>query len=309
MATSSAVELTDLSVSYGDLKAVDQLSVSVPRGSVLAVLGPNGAGKTTLIKTLATLIEPTSGSAHVAGVNVTQDPESVRQRISLSGQYSAVDADLTVEENLLLIGRLYGVVDPARQALDLRDRLQLSDIYERRVGELSGGNQRRTDLALSLVSNPEVLFLDEPTTGLDPRARQALWDVLGTLTDSGTTLVLTTQYLEEADRLADRIIVIDHGRQVEAGTPAELKQRIGGHIVTFQAEDPTQLGQLEAVIRETREAAHLSTQHSSLVVTVADSTEAVAVVAAAAGFPVTSVEISSPSLDDVFFAVTGASKS
>lgn len=303
-----AVDLIDLTVAYGDTIAVDQLSVVVPKGHVLAVLGPNGAGKTTLIKTLSTLLKPISGSATVAGVDIAAQPEEVRKRISLSGQTSAVDGDLTVEENLMLVGRLYGVVDPAARGEELRNELQLDDIYHRRVSELSGGNQRRTDLALSLVSRPEVLFLDEPTTGLDPRARHALWEVLETLTASGMALILTTQYLEEADRLADRIMVIDEGHQVEIGTPAELKQRIGGHVVTINATDPNDLQHLQALIGAAHPSRSVFTQGASLIVNVPDATHAVSVVAAADASPVqlTSVEIGSPSLDDVFFTVTGA---
>ena len=202
-------------------------------GSTLAVLGHNGAGKTTLIRVLTTLVRPDGGRALIDGFDVVGQAEQVRQRIGVTGQYAGLDEFLTGRENLELIGRLSGLGRAARRrAGELIERMALDDLAERRVGEMSGGSRRRIDLAASLVGSPSVLFLDEPTTGLDPTARAALWDVVDELTASGTTVVLTTQYLDEADRLADQIVVLDHGRIAARGTPAELKQLVGGKVVT-----------------------------------------------------------------------------
>ena len=223
----------DLHVAYGTTWALDGVDVEVARGSTLGVLGHNGAGKTTLIRVLTTLVRPNAGRVAVDGFDVVADADQVRRRIGVTGQYAGLDEFLTGRENLELIGRLIGLGGRARErAGDLVDRLDLGDVAGRRVGELSGGSRRRIDLAASLVGSPSVLFLDEPTTGLDPTARTALWQVVDELTASGTTVVLTTQYLEEADRLADDIVVLDHGRVAAHGTPAELKRLVGGKVVT-----------------------------------------------------------------------------
>ena len=228
-----AVEVVDLGKSFGSHHVLTALDFAVARGEVFALLGPNGAGKTTVINILTTLMRPDRGTAAIAGIDVVGDPERVRQRISLTGQSAAVDDVLTGTENLVMMGRLSGLprARARRRAGELLDRFDLTDAGARRVGTYSGGMRRRLDLALSFVVTPEVLFLDEPTTGLDTRSRRELWDVIRDLADAGTTVLLTTQYLEEADQLADRIAVLDRGAIVATGSAAELKARVGGDTV------------------------------------------------------------------------------
>ncbi|MDQ3462935.1 MAG: ATP-binding cassette domain-containing protein, partial [Actinomycetota bacterium] len=225
---------------YGDVTALDGLDLVVPEGSVLGLLGPNGAGKTTAVRIFTTLLEPDAGSAHVAGINVVTDPHGVRKRIGLSGQNAAVDEYLTGFENLDMVGRLYGLgrrrsKERSRELLEMFD---LSDAGDRPTKTYSGGMRRRLDLAAALVAQPPVLFLDEPTTGLDPRSRTDLWGVIRDLVRQGTTLLLTTQYLEEADRLADEIVVIDHGAIIAQGKADELKAQVGGERVELVVETP-----------------------------------------------------------------------
>ncbi|RZK74291.1 MAG: ATP-binding cassette domain-containing protein, partial [Rhodococcus sp. (in: high G+C Gram-positive bacteria)] len=216
-----AVVVEDLHVAYGKTWALDGVDLMAATGTTLGVLGHNGAGKTTLIRTLTTLVRPTIGRVQIEGLDVVADATDVRRRIGVTGQYAGLDEFLTARENLDLIGRLTGLRRTARARADaLIDRLGLDEYATRRVGELSGGSRRRIDLAASLVGSPSVLFLDEPTTGLDPLARAGLWDVVDELTEAGTTVVLTTQYLEEADRLADHIVVLSRGRVAARGTPA-----------------------------------------------------------------------------------------
>jgi len=225
---------------FQQLTALDGLDLTVPEGTVGAVLGPNGAGKTTLIRILSTLDTADGGTAFVGGYNVTTSPHSVRSVIALTGQYAAVDGDLTGRQNLAMIGRLYRLSGPAarRRADDLLDRFGLTAAAGRLVRTYSGGMRRRLDLAASLVVQPSVLFLDEPTTGLDPPSREELWAVVRMLREAGTTIVLTTQYLEEADRLADHVTVVDHGHAVAQGTPAELKAAVGGDVFELRSPDP-----------------------------------------------------------------------
>jgi ABC-2 type transport system ATP-binding protein len=305
--TTAAVVVEDLHVAYGSTQALDGVDLATTRGTTLGVLGHNGAGKTTLIRVLTTLVRPTAGRVTVDGFDVVADADQVRRRIGVTGQYAGLDEFLTGRENLELIGRLTGLGARARrQAGDLIDRLDLGDLAGRRVGQLSGGSRRRIDLAASLVGSPSVLFLDEPTTGLDPTARAGLWDVVAELTAGGTTVVLTTQYLDEADRLADHIVVLDHGRLAARGTPGELKRLVGGKVVT--ATIPA--GHLDRLPDRPDLEHPAAPGHVTVTFSTGDAANAAQLVARLthAGVDATELEVASPSLDDVFahLTLTGA---
>jgi daunorubicin resistance ABC transporter ATP-binding subunit len=230
-------------------RALDGLTLTIPTGAVYGLLGPNGAGKTTLIRILATLLHPDAGTVRVAGHDVVRHPVLVRERIGLAGQFAAVDDHLTGRENIAMIGRLYGLSrrEAARRAADIVDRINLADAADRQVKTYSAGMRRRIDLAASLIGRPEVLFLDEPTTGVDPASRQDLWHLVRDLAAEGTTVLLTTQYLDEADQLADRIAVIDHGRLLTEGTATELKDRTGGAVIELDVPAQRQHAALKAL--------------------------------------------------------------
>jgi ABC-2 type transport system ATP-binding protein len=302
---SDAVVVEDVHVAYGTTWALDGVDLDAARGTTVAVLGHNGAGKTTLIRVLTTLVRPTVGRATVDGFDVVTHADHVRGRIGVTGQYAGLDDFLTGRENLELVARLIGLSAKARiRAGELIDQLALHDVAERRVSALSGGSRRRIDLAASLVAKPSVLFLDEPTTGLDPTARAALWDVVDNLTASGTTVVLTTQYLEEADRLADHLVVLDHGRVAARGTPAELKRLVGGKVVT--ATIPVdELDRLPHA-PETQEPAGSGTLTVTYSTGDADTAAALVAHLGRAGITVHDLDIASPSLDDVFTHLTPA---
>jgi ABC-2 type transport system ATP-binding protein len=302
---STAVIVEDVHVAYGATWALDGVDLDAPRGSTLGVLGHNGAGKTTLIRVLTTLVRPTVGRATVDGFDVVTDADHVRRRIGVTGQYAGLDEFLTGRENLELVARLTGLGANSRvRAGDLIDQLGLHDLADRRVGAMSGGSRRRIDLAASLVAAPSVLFLDEPTTGLDPIARSGLWDVVDELTASGTTVLLTTQYLEEADRLADHIVVLDHGRVAAGGTPAELKRLVGGKVVTVTIP----VAEFDRLPQ--RPEAQRRAGPTTLMVTYrtgdADSAGALVAHLGDAGVTVHDLDIASPSLDDVFTHLTPA---
>jgi ABC-2 type transport system ATP-binding protein len=294
---------------YGNVTALDGMSLSVPEGTVLGVLGPNGAGKTTTVQILTTLQKPDAGRATVAGFHVVRDAHELRSHIGASGQYAAVDEHLTGAENLEMVGRLYhlGTKRAKTRGRELLARFSLEDAADRPVRTYSGGMRRRLDLAGALVANPPVLFLDEPTTGLDPRARTELWDVITELVAGGTTLLLTTQYLEEADRLADSIAVVDHGRVIARGTADELKDLVGGERIELT------VGTHADVDTARRTLARLASgepQAEAFRLTVPVThgakalTEALALLAAE-GVDVRDVGVRRPTLDDVFLTLTG----
>jgi ABC-2 type transport system ATP-binding protein len=301
-----AVVVEDVAVAFGRTHALDGVDLRVTPGTTLGVLGHNGAGKTTLIGVLTTLIRPDRGRVVIDGIDALAQPGEVRRRIGVTGQYAGLDDFLTTAENLELVGRLAGLRTAARgRAGDLVERFDLGGIASRRVGELSGGLRRRVDLAASLVASPTVLFLDEPTTGLDPTARHALWDLVAELTAAGTTVLLTTQYLEEADLLADQVVILDHGRIASHGTPAELKSLVGGKVVRAT------IGALEVdtLAQRPDTATPLGGDRVEVSFTLADAATAAALVGRLASDTVAlaDIDVASPSLDDVYFhlATTG----
>jgi daunorubicin resistance ABC transporter ATP-binding subunit len=305
------IEVQDLVKRFGPTVAVDGISLEVEAGTVLGLLGPNGAGKTTTVRVLATLLAPDGGRAVVAGHDVSAAPDLVRASIGLTGQYAAVDEKLTGSENLRMVGRLLGMSGPAARdrATELLERFGLSDAADRQVGTYSGGMRRRVDLATSLVGRPVVLFLDEPTTGLDPASRQDLWTITRELVADGTTVLLTTQYLEEADELADRIVVIDHGRVIEQGTADELKDRTGGRTLEVQLGDAARLDDAARLLADLDgDGLRRDPDARRLSMPVGDDTALATAALArldAAGIAVEDFRLQRPSLDDVFLALTG----
>ncbi|GAA1482005.1 daunorubicin resistance protein DrrA family ABC transporter ATP-binding protein [Gordonia sinesedis] len=304
-----AIEAIDLVKKFGDFTAVDGVSFSVPRGAVLGLLGPNGAGKTTTVRMMTTLSPPTSGTARIAGYDVRAEPAMVRRNMGLTGQAATVDEILSGRENLRMIGGLYGIGkrELKTRGDQLLEQFSLTDAGDKQVKSYSGGMRRRLDLAVSLLAAPPVLFLDEPTTGLDPRSRSELWDVLRGLVSDGTTLLLTTQYLEEADQLADDIVVIDKGRVIAHGTPTDLKRQAGAASLVLTVAEADDIPAAEALLRKAgsevfvdHAARRLTTSADGL----GDLTRVVAWFDDS-GIAVDDLGLARPSLDDVFLSLTG----
>ncbi|MEU4424592.1 ATP-binding cassette domain-containing protein [Actinoplanes sp. NPDC024001] len=304
-----AIQAEGLVKRFGETTALDGVDLAVPAGTVLGLLGPNGAGKTTAVRVLSTLLRPDAGRALVGGLDLVRQAHQVRALIGLTGQYASVDETLTGTENLIMIGRLLGLSRAASRARarELLARFDLLDAAGRAAGRYSGGMRRRLDLAASLVGRPRLLYLDEPTTGLDPRSRNEVWDIVRGLAADGTTVLLTTQYLDEADQLADEIVVIDHGRTIASGTPAELKSRTGAQTVTVRAARP---GDLVAIQNAVARVASGPVDVAGEVVTaaVADPGTLAKLVRDLDehGLTVAELALRSPSLDQVFLTLTGA---
>jgi daunorubicin/doxorubicin transport system ATP-binding protein len=304
-----AIEATGLVKYFGETHAVDGVDLAVRTGSVYGVLGPNGAGKTTTIRMLATLLRPDAGSAQVLGHDIVKDSDAVRRLISLTGQLASVDEDLTGRENLVLLGRLLGLSrDHAKtRATELLEAFGLADAAAKLVKNYSGGMRRRLDIAASIVVTPQVMFLDEPTTGLDPRSRNQVWDIIRAMAAGGTTILLCTQYLDEADQLAEGIAVIDHGKVIAEGTPGQLKASVGSGALHVRLLDPKQRPEAERVLARELESVHLEPDPAALSAPCADGDRAAEAVAelARSGVRIADFSLGQPSLDEVFLALTG----
>ncbi|MFI6243936.1 ATP-binding cassette domain-containing protein [Micromonospora sp. NPDC050795] len=314
--TGPAIEAEGLTRSFGDTRALAGIDLQVPAGTVYGLLGPNGAGKTTAVRVLATLLRPDGGSARVFGHDVVTEADKVRSRVSLTGQYASVDEDLTGTENLVLLARLLGLRKPAARdrAAALLAAFGLTEASDRQVKKYSGGMRRRIDIAASILNTPDLLFLDEPTTGLDPRSRNQVWEIIRAVVSHGTTVLLTTQYLDEADQLAGRIAVVDNGRVIAEGTPGELKSSIGSGTVHLRLRDPAQRPEAERVLREALDVpVQLAADPVALTARVGEagtdldaSSQAARVLGdlARAGIVVDNFSLGQPSLDEVFLALT-----
>ena len=304
-----AIEATGLAKSFGDTVAVAGVDLAVRQGTVYGVLGPNGAGKTTTIRMLATLLRPDGGSARVLGHDIVREAPAVRAEVSLTGQLASVDEDLTGRENLVLIGRLVGLRRPeARErAAELIDAFGLTEAAGRLVKTYSGGMRRRLDIAASIVVTPRLMFLDEPTTGLDPRSRNGVWDIVRALVSGGTTILLSTQYLDEVDQLADRIAVIDHGRVIAEGTPGELKASVGMGTLHVRVLDPADRPAAAEVLERVLGEVQPAPDPGGLAASCDDPARAAEALGAltAAGIGISDFSLGSPSLDEVFLALTG----
>jgi ABC-2 type transport system ATP-binding protein len=311
MGEQHAIQVEGLSKRFGDVRALQDLNLTVSTGSVLGMLGPNGAGKTTTVRILTTLLRPDTGSARVAGLDVVRQPAAVRRVIGLAGQSAAVDDDLTGQENLLMAGRLHHLhrSDARRRAAELLQRFELTEAAERPVRTWSGGMRRRLDLAISLVGHPRVLFLDEPSSGLDPHGRQQLWQTIRELVEAGTTVLLTTQYLEEADQLAGQIVVIDRGRVLAHGTPDQLKAQVGGDRLQLALATPATARRAAELVADLGSGPpQVDAQTGQVTVPLADGAAVLPEVVRrldAAGLGLSDLALRRPTLDDVFLTLTG----
>ena len=305
-----AIEVKELRKSFGKVEVLKGINLRVERGRLLALLGPNGAGKTTTIRILATLLKPDSGMARVFGHDVVQEADAVRRLVSLTGQFASVDEELTGVENLILIARLLGFswAQARARANELLEAFDLVEAADRLVKNYSGGMRRRLDIAASMVIAPDVLFLDEPTAGLDPRSRRQVWDIVRSLLAAGTTVLLTTQYLEEADQLADRIVIIDHGAVIADGAIGELKASVGSGTVRVRLHDPEQRPEAQQLMSQTLGVpVHLESDPAALSAQVSDPEPVASTLTklSQAGINVTDFSLGLPSLDEVFLALTG----
>jgi ABC-2 type transport system ATP-binding protein len=305
-----AIEASGLVKTFGETRAVDGVDLTVKTGSVYGFLGPNGAGKTTTIRMLATLLEPDGGTARVLGYDIVEQAHDVRSRVSLTGQFASVDEELTGEENLVLVARLLGYsrAQAKTRATELLDAFDLSGAADRQVETYSGGMRRRLDIAASIVVTPDLLFLDEPTTGLDPRSRTQVWQIVRALIDQGTTVLLTTQYLDEADQLAERIAVIDQGKVIAEGTSGELKSSVGSGTLHVRMCDPARREDARRLLSQTLGVTVEPEQDPAALTARVSETERVATALtqlSQAGFAVAEFALGQPTLDQVFFALTG----
>jgi ABC-2 type transport system ATP-binding protein len=304
-----AIEASGLVKTFGATRAVDGVDLAVARGSVYGVLGPNGAGKTTTIRMLATLLRPDAGFARVLGHDIVTEPDAVRSAVSLTGQLASVDEELTGRENLILLARLLGLkrAQAKARSAELLEAFELADAAGRLVKNYSGGMRRRLDIAASIVVTPKLMFLDEPTTGLDPRSRNQVWDIIRSLVAEGTTILLCTQYLDEADQLAEGIAVIDHGKVIAEGTPGQLKASVGSGALHVRLLDPDQRTEAQRVLLRELNAVRLEADPAALSASCADADRAAQAVAelSRSGVRVADFSLGQPSLDEVFLALTG----
>jgi ABC-2 type transport system ATP-binding protein len=309
MSSTLAIEATGLVKTFGTTRAVDGVDLAVRSGSVYGVLGPNGAGKTTTIRMLATLLRPDAGEARVIGHDIVSEADAVRGAVSLTGQLASVDEDLTGRENLILIARLLGLgrAEAKARAAELLEAFGLAEAAGRLVKHYSGGMRRRLDIAASIVVTPQVMFLDEPTTGLDPRSRNQVWDIIRALAAGGTTILLCTQYLDEADQLAEGIAVIDHGKVIAEGTPGQLKASVGLGALHVRLLDPTQRPDAERVLTRELDVVHLEPDPAALSAPCANADRGAQAVAelSRSGIGIANFSLGQPSLDEVFLALTG----